>query len=332
MKQLNHNSRIQEATLLLLNCGEEIGLMKIAVDQIYEVFIKFSPVDLQNHNDNDIILPSGKAISPSTAAQCVLDFKRTTKFIRGIYEAIKQKLGEKEHPVQILYAGCGPFAAMITPLLTLYSKHEVCVDLLDINEVSLSSAHSVISGLHLNDSVEHFLLEDASLYKVEKNYDIIISETMQAGLKSEPQVAIMQNFFQQIKPEAIFIPEEIVIDAKLNTRGAWNEKLLRIENEERVYSGEVLKVSKHTINDVLKNNTLNLFNPTDEMMELKFYTTIKIFKKEFLTEGDSGLNSPLKMMELKKQMNIELDCIYSQTYPASILTSISVNNQIADIY
>lgn len=332
MRQLNHNSRIQEATLLLLNCGEEIGLMKIAVDQIFETFLKFSPVDVQNHNDEEIILPSGKAISPSTAAHCTLDFIRTTKFLRGINEAIKQKLEEKEHPVQILYAGCGPFATLITPLLTLYSKNELSVDLLDINEVSLSSAHSVISGLELNDRIKHFLLEDASLYEVEKNYDIIISETMQSGLRSEPQVAIMQNFFQQMKPEAIFIPEEIVIDAKLNTRGTWNDKLLRIENEERVYVGEVLKVNRHTINDVMNNNTLHLFNPTDEMMELKFYTTIKIFNSEFLTEGDSGLNSPLKIMELKKRMKIELDCIYSQTYPASILTSISVKNQLAGIY
>lgn len=331
MKTLNQYNRLQEATLLLLNCGDEPGLMKLAIDQMYEVFINFSPVDVLDLNDEEINLPSGKAISPSMAAQCLLDFKRTTKFIRGINEAIKQKLEEKLHPVQILYAGCGPFATLITPLLTIYNK-QVTVDLLDINDVSLSSARSVLSGLNLNESIKHFLHEDASQCKVENDYDIIISETMQAGLKSEPQVAIMQNFSQQMKPYAIFIPEEIIVEAKLNTLGIWNEKMLRIENEDRIYGGVVLKVNRHTINDVLKKNTINLLNPTDELMELKFYTSIKIFKNEFLTEGDSGLNSPLKMMELNKCMKVELECNYTQTYPASILTSVSVTNKLVDIF
>ena len=330
MKSLNQNKKLREATVLLLNCGEEDGLMKEAVDQMFEVYLEFSSVDISDLNDEDIILPSGKAISPSMAARCLSDFKRTTKFIRGINEAIKQKLNEKFQPVQILYAGCGPYATLITPLLTLYNKHELCVDLLDINEISLSSAHSVISGLKLNNRIGEFFLYDACQFKFEKDYHIIISETMQAALNSEPQVAIMQNFYRQMNPDTIFIPEEIIVEAKLNTVGIWNDEKLRIDDEVRIDVGEVLKVNKHTINDVLKKNELHLFNPTGDLMELKLYTAIKIFKNEFLTEGDSGLNFPLKLMDLKKEMDVELEICYSQIYPASFLTTLK--NKLVDIY
>jgi predicted RNA methylase len=318
MSSINQFNRLKEATQLLLNCGEEVGLMKEAVDQMYDVYLNFSSVNTSDQNDDEIILPSGKAISPAVAAQCLLDIKRTTKFIRGINKAIIHKLDEKLFPVQILYAGCGPYAALITPLLTLYNNQEISIDLLDVNEVSVLSAQKIIKGLKLNNNIGDFLLEDASLFKIKKEYDIVISETMQAGLRSEPQVAIMQNFFHQMNPNAIFIPEEIVVEAKLNTRGNWNAKRLRIENEKRIKIGEVLKVNRQTINEVLNKRTFDLCKPDNEFMELKLYTSIKIFENEFLKEGDSCLTSPVKLMELNKKMDNELVFVYRQSYPAQI--------------
>ena len=318
MKSINQFNRLKEATEILLNCGEEIGLMKKAVDQMYDVYLNFSAVNTRDQNDDEIIIPSGKAISPATAAYCLLGMKRTAKFVRGINEAIKQKLNEQLYPVQVLYVGSGPYAALITPLLTLYNKKKVSIDLLDINEVSLLSAKTIINGLKLNDCVANYLLKDAAQFKIEKEYDLIISETMQAALRTEPQVAIMQNLFRQMKPDAIFIPEEIIVDAKLNTRGNWNTEKLKIENEERINIGEVLKVNRQTIKEVLKKTSFDLCNPANELMELKLYTIIKIFKNEFLTEGDSGLNSPIKLMELKNGMAAELEFNYDQNYPAEI--------------
>lgn len=318
MKSMTQYNKLKEATMLILGCGEDVGLMKTAVDVMYEVYLSFSSVNSSNQNDEGIILSSGKAISPSEAAQCLFDMKRTAKFIRGINEAIKQKLNENQATVQILYAGCGPYATLITPLLTLYTKREICIDLLDINKVSLLSTQKVINGLNLNNDIGKYLLEDASKLKIEKDYDIIISETMQAGLRNEPQVAIMQNLFGQMKRDAIFIPEEIIVEAKLNTRGNWNAEKFRIENLELKDIGEVLKVNRQTIKQVLRKTTFDLCKPTSECMELKLYTSIKIFKNEYLREGDSGLNSPLKLMELKDEKNHKMEFAYNQEYPVEI--------------
>lgn len=325
MKSVNHRNKLKEATFLLLNCGNEPGLMKQAADSMYEVFTSYSAVNTSDQNDAEIILDSGKAISPAEAAQCLFDFKRTAIFIRGLNKAIQQKKNEGIHPIQVLYAGCGPYATLITPLLTQYSDSEICIDLLDINEVSLSSVKQVIRGLDFEKSIGEFLMEDAAKFTVKKDYDIIVSETMQAALRSEPQVAIMQNLFAQMKPDAIFIPEEIIVDAKLNTRGNWNPEKLRIENEERTTLGEVLKVNKENINDVLNAAKYNLLHDGTESVELKLYTTIKIFKNEFLYEGDSGLTSPVKLSEFNCATNSELEFSYKQNYPAEI--SFKMNEQ-----
>lgn len=318
MRSKNHFDILKEATLLLLNCGEESGLMKQAVDQMYDVFTSFSAVDTSNQNDDEIILDSGKAISPAEAAQCLFDFKRTAKFVRGLNGAIQKKRKEEIAPIQVLYAGCGPYATLVTPMLTLYSESEICIDLLDINEVSLNSARQTITGLGLENSIGDLLLEDATLFKVKKDYDIIVSETMQAALRSEPQVAIMQNLYSQIRTETIFLPEEIIVEAKLNTLGTWNPDKLRIENEERIDIGEVLKVNRQTIKDVLKTAKFNLLHCSSGLFELKFYTTIKIFKNEYLTEGDSGLASPVKILDFNNADNCELEFSYNHNYPAEI--------------
>ena len=59
----------------------------------------------------DSLLDSGVAINPNAAAHCALDYQRSVVFIRGVYAAIKTlKLRFPETPLELLYAGCGPFA------------------------------------------------------------------------------------------------------------------------------------------------------------------------------------------------------------------------------
>ena len=66
----------------------------------------------------DALLKDGVAISPAAAAHCVNDTQRSVVFIRAAYAAIKAAQARfAQEPVEILYAGCGPFATLLLPLL-----------------------------------------------------------------------------------------------------------------------------------------------------------------------------------------------------------------------
>lgn len=55
----------------------------------------------------------GVAISPAMAAMCVDDFARTVQFLRGTLAAVADLRSTViERAVRVLYAGCGPWAAL----------------------------------------------------------------------------------------------------------------------------------------------------------------------------------------------------------------------------
>ncbi len=318
MVKLSINKELRDATQLILNCKKEYGLMKNAVDRMYQVFLEFTDVDISDQNAPDILLSSGIALAPAPAAHCLLEMTRTAIFLRGINQAIKEKLKQKQN-LQILYAGCGPYATLITPLLTLYSADELTVDIIDINEISLNSAKAVIDGLGMDDYIGDYLLEDATEMKLTKDYDIVISETMQATLKNEPQVAIMQNMAQQINSQCVFIPQEINVDAKLNAGGKRNAETLVLENEKRIELGEILKVNISNALEPFEIKKVKIENVSRKnQWELKLYTTIKVFKNHKLTEGNCSLNLPKKIKDFYIESIDEIDFWYDQSIPVTI--------------
>ncbi len=88
----------------------------------------------------DALLKDGVAISPAAAAHCVNDTQRSVVFIRAAYAAIKVAQARCANgPLEILYAGCGPFATLLLPLLRRFDTNELTVHLLDIHQRSLDS-------------------------------------------------------------------------------------------------------------------------------------------------------------------------------------------------
>jgi len=288
--------KVNEAVNKLLNCGNNIGAMKQAVDDLYRVFRSISAIGIDDQNTPDIFLPSGKAISPEKAAHCLLEMKRTAIFMRGIHKAINRCIADgNKRPVKILYVGTGPYATLMVPLLTLFTYEQVQVDLVEINKISLSSVMEVFKELELFGFVERIFFSDAATLTLERKYDIVVAEVMQAALKKEPQVAVMQNLIPQLNPDAIFIPEAITVEAALVSTGKLNPETGSCEGVQRISLGKILAIDRNHLDVEDDPKVVQIPNNIGECRQLNLYTTIRVFDEHVLGEGDCSLTLPLRI-------------------------------------
>jgi hypothetical protein len=238
LKQL-HQSIIEE---------KNIGPLYHILHQLHEIYSEASGISAGNLTDCSIDLPSGKAISPIGAAHCLLEIARTSKFVCGIYKAIIQlKKDFTNAPIKILYAGCGPYATLVTPLTSMFSAQEVTFDLMDINEISLKAVRKMYEELDLLSYVDNFIQADATQYKIsdDEQPHLIIAETMNAALKNEPQVELMLNLIPQLREKCIFIPQKISVDAYLLDIGKETAGfLVGAEKPHRIFLKNVYSISQ----------------------------------------------------------------------------------------
>ncbi len=179
--------------------------------------------EITNYNDavpsptqsQDSFLPSGKAISFQGAARCLWEFTRSSKFLQGIKAAIRAaQLRFPGERIRLLEAGCGPFALLALPLAARFSPAELSFVLLDIHPHSLEAVQKIVQALELEAYVEDYIQTDAATWQCpdELRPHIIVSETMQNGLKNEPQVMITDNLAPQIRAQGFFLPESVTLD------------------------------------------------------------------------------------------------------------------------
>jgi hypothetical protein len=294
--------KLYRATTSILNCGDNIGSMKASVDQMYSIYRKITEVGIENQNEEAIFTAGGKAISPPAAAHCLLEMTRTAIFLRGIYKAILQKQIENpEKRISILYAGTGPYATLITPLLTCFNSDTILIDLIDINPISLFSASKVIADLGFEKCIGSKFLEDASTFRVKKHYDIVISETMQAALKKEPQVSIMKNLIPQMVNDAIFIPQVIEIDVAIAIKSGWDPDAFSAQMKRKHELGSLFSISQDDLSSIDNSIEIEIPVMNHTQVRLMLYTNIKVFGEENLGEGDCSLTLPLRVCDLKNE-------------------------------
>lgn len=281
----------------------------------------------------DTFLSQGVAINPSAAAYCIKDYQRSVMFIRGVHAALKalRARADSATKTNILYAGCGPFATLLLPLLHLFEPDELNIHLLDIHQQSLDSAAKLISSLGLSDYQIQLVQADACTYQTPDLFDLIIVETMQKALEQEPQLAITANLSNQLAKNGIFIPEEITVELCLaqldDEKEAYDgcghidkERLFREGKRHRICNLIRLSASSaKALMDQTQNQatseldlgtiTIPSINQLNSYQPLLF-TRITVFSEHTLDDYESSLTLPSRCVDLEPLMS-------GANYPAS---------------
>ena len=255
---------------------------------------------------------SGIAISPVEAAQCTTDYLRTTRFIKAVYASLKELIQRfPNQRLRVLYAGCGPYATLVLPILPFFSPKQLELVFLDVHSSSLESARLLVTQLgfaHYNIS---FAEIDAITYMNERGFHLIITETMFQGLIREPQVAITEHLRSQLLPKGIFIPEEIKLDvactffskepylkSDMHAFAFPDEELLQIPK--RWPLGGIFSISSKTDFRKLTRNTPSQIEsvyytiPYDvnNYPDVCIFTQLRIFGTTYLHPSESLITNP----------------------------------------
>ncbi|MBC3758355.1 hypothetical protein H7U19_08070 [Hyunsoonleella sp. SJ7] len=209
-------SSFKPITQVLLNSvteKEEVANAN-ALASLYQELLE-SVINSNSYGDTaPTHLDGGIALSSQHALDCLKDPLRTVRFIKSAYQALLESFNRfPNEKIELVYAGCGPAAPIIMPMLCLFKPEQVSITLLDINETSINSVSALINALGAKAFFRSIRLEDAIHYAhpPELPLHIVLSETMDKALTKEPQVRITQNLAPQLIDNGVFIPESIDI-------------------------------------------------------------------------------------------------------------------------
>jgi hypothetical protein len=272
---------------------------------------------------DDSLLATGVAINPQAAAHCALDYRRSVAFIRGTYAAINElKLQFPNVPLEVLYAGCGPFATLLLPLLSKFVPGELKLHLLDFHQSSLDSVNRLLAHFDFHDHDIQTIKDDASTYQHPGNLHLIIAETMQKSLEQEPQFAVTANLVPQLWSAGLFIPQRI--DVSLCLADLEREKFLvgeALKNEGSDLKMEPLRYPIATVCTLLPDRASDLVHLAEQnatgntpqlepkmitipmepdltRLDAALFTRIQVFGQYCLMDYESQITLPLKCHEL----------------------------------
>ena len=291
---------LKNLSIDLINSDADSDTIKSSIDEVHNYFREVTEISgYCSDVKNMITLPatSGMALSINHAAQCLLDYKRTYKFLKGFVKAIEDK--QKQHPnetIQVFYAGCGPYAPFVTLVAPLFTPEEIQFSLLEINKDSLGKAEKLIENLKLTDYISACYLSDATTFKIDqsKSYHILFSETLDALLYRECYVPILWNLMPQFPAEITIIPQNVKVDLffKEKSKETFEATLFDVKKEVEISN------SKLDLPEQFNSVRIDL-SQADSYDRIVLVTEVQVYKELLLERNESSLTLTLEM-EIEK--------------------------------
>ncbi|CAM1361195.1 SAM-dependent methyltransferase [Tenacibaculum xiamenense] len=300
----NTTTNLQDLVLKILNPDTPFAEIENSINNIHQYFhetIGIASFEDSIPNLAAVNTAKGKALGMNHAAKCLLDYKRTVKFLKGMVAAIKKK--QAIHPnekIHIFYAGCGPYAPFVTLVAQLFTSEEIQFDVLEINALALDHAKKLISGLGLNDYVGEYYQADAITFQFEKDkdYHILYSETLDALLFRECYVPILFNMLPQLSEDIYVVPNNVQVSMNLSLMSMTNEeyKADKTETILDVRQSVLEHASTKSIPKKLPQITVNVKELNiEDYNYFSLDTKVNIFEDIWLERNESSLTIPLEM-------------------------------------
>lgn len=295
-------ARLEQHAATLLQRDAPCGLWAAAVHAVHDLLSELTGLPQRAGPDSGPLrLASGIALAPRDAANSMLDPLRTARLLQALEDAVaaaEQRFGA---PVEVVYAGCGPFAPFCLLLAPHLDPARVRFTLLEVHPASLAAAGRAVAGLGLDDSVRALIAADASVYRHPGPLHVVVCEALERALEREPQVAISLNLASQLAPGGYLLPERIRVEAWLADTEAELDPAAR--RGPRYPVGGVLELTAASarcyavegLPEVVLRLPALAPGAPDELM---LTTTIDLFGRLGLAESDSGITTPVFRHEL----------------------------------
>ena len=248
--------------------------------------------DATDLDDEPTPLPQGRALGPLSAARCLLDFARTGAFLRGLRAAVDQARSSGGGPVEVLYAGCGPFAPLFLPLTTVLPPGSTRFTLLDLHPRSVAVAARLVEACGAGPWLAGLHAADAFAFEPEQPVHVAVVETMQRALEHEPQAALMARLAALLEPGGLLLPENVELDVAL----ADLARELGPEARRREPLGTLLRLARASLAGGAAPAETSLACVVPDAAEpghALVLTRVRVFGGESLGDYDSGITYPL---------------------------------------
>jgi hypothetical protein len=176
----------------------------------------------------------------------------------------------------------------------------------------------VIDVFELQNFVHSIEQTDATTYLATQPFHILLIETMQAALATEPQLAITQHLVPQLASGGILIPQAITVEAGLLHLGKEDAYLLGLTTQRDSYKG-LSPVFQLDANTALQKKTITAKVPVPwslrkDYPQFMLFTSINITDRIQLDFWESGLTIPQRMPDVsfEKDQDCEVYLQYQQ--------------------
>ncbi len=317
--------RLRQIAEVLTTEKTDFAQLSECLKDYKQLLLELSGIDLEHQESrSNLDFSNGMALGTTWAALCVDDIMRTKKFVQGLFEAVRHLKKERDGALHIFYAGTGPFATLILPLLAVSSPEHIRVSLMEINTESYESVQRVFRQLNFTGFIQSTIQADATTYRIPEGekIDILLSETMQYALHQEQQVPIILNLYRQLDKDVLLIPEKIILEL-----GLYTYQVGLKDDEHRMESKKlapVFELSKERIESLDDGNyrqtgfldfpevTVKLpYETVKKYAHLVIFTDIQVFGNQWITLNNSGLTTP---WIIRNTQHLEEDDLISLTY------------------